>query len=83
MGKFIEVIAPVGAIIIGMFIIAGGQLFLAIREIALNTRKMSSSPEGDQYNALKILAKIAVIIGVIVIVIGATAFVSAIENYRR
>jgi hypothetical protein len=44
-------------LVIGLAIIASGQVFLAIRETALNTRK-EESKETSQYNVLFTVAKI-------------------------
>ncbi len=54
---------------IGLTIIASGQVFLAIREIAINTRK-EESKETSQYRALLTIAKLNNIIGRILIIAG-------------
>lgn len=54
---------------IGLTIIASGQVFLAIREIAINTRK-EESKETSQYRALLTIAKLNNIIGWIIIISG-------------
>ncbi len=54
---------------IGLTIIASGQVFLAIREIAVNTRK-EESKETSQYRALLTIAKLNNIIGWIIIISG-------------
>ena len=54
---------------IGLTIIASGQVFLAIREIAINTRK-EENKETSQYRALLTIAKLNNIIGWIIIISG-------------
>ena len=54
---------------IGLTIIASGQVFLAIREIAINTRT-EENKEASQYRALLTIAKLNNIIGWIIIISG-------------
>ena len=54
--------------IIGLAVIAFGQLLLAIREVAHNTRK--EGVHGAHYNILLIVAKINNLLGWLVIVLG-------------
>jgi len=54
----------------GLGIIASGQLFLAVREIALNTRKEESA-EKSTYSVLLTVAKLNNLLGWLVIIAGA------------
>jgi len=54
---------------IGLTIIASGQVFLAIRETALNTRK-EESEETSQYKVLFTVAKINNFVGWFIIIFG-------------
>jgi len=54
---------------VGLTIIASGQVFLAIRETALNTRK-EESKETNQYKVLFTVAKINNFIGWFIIIFG-------------
>jgi len=54
---------------IGLTIIASGQLFLAIREIAFNTRK-EKSEETNQYKVLLLVAKVNNFLGWLIIIFG-------------
>ena len=56
-------------LVIGLGIIASGQVFLAIREIALNTRK-EDSDKLTSYGALFTVAKINNFLGWLIIIIG-------------
>jgi hypothetical protein len=58
--------------VFGLLIIASGQLFLAIREIALNTRK-DDSEEVSKYVTLFAVAKINNIIGWLILIFGTVA----------
>jgi hypothetical protein len=58
-------------VILGLAIIAFGQLLLAIREIAFNTRKEGAKT--PHYEVLLIVAKINNILGWILIVVGVAA----------
>ena len=60
--------------VFGLLIIASGQLFLAIREIALNTRK-EDSQEVSKYATLFAVAKINNIIGWLILIVGTVATV--------
>jgi len=67
-------------IVFGLIIIASGQLFLAIREIALNTRR-DDSEEHNKYATLFAVAKINNIIGWLVLIIGTlTAIILAFTD---
>ena len=57
--------------VLGMAIIAFGQLLLAIREIAFNTRK--EGVKTPHYEILLIVAKINNILGWILIIVGVAA----------
>jgi hypothetical protein len=61
-------------LVIGLAIIASGQVFLAIRETALNTRK-EESKETSQYNVLFTVAKINNVIGWLIIIFGILAVI--------
>jgi hypothetical protein len=56
------------AVILGLAIIAFGQLLLAIREVAHNTRK--DGVHGAHYNILLLVAKINNLLGWIFLVLG-------------
>jgi hypothetical protein len=56
------------AVIMGLAIIAFGQLLLAIREVAFNTRK--DGVHGAHYNILLIVAKINNLLGWLVLGLG-------------
>jgi hypothetical protein len=56
------------AAIVGLMIIAFGQVLLAIREIALNTRK--EPVKHPHYEILLIMAKVNNILGWIILVLG-------------
>jgi hypothetical protein len=60
--------------VFGLLIIASGQLFLAIREIALNTRQ-EDSKEVSKYVTLFAVAKINNIIGWLILIVGTVATV--------
>jgi len=55
--------------VIGGFTVASGQIFLAIREIALNTRK-EDSEERAEYGMLETMAKLNNFIGWVIVVFG-------------
>jgi hypothetical protein len=59
------------AVVLGFAVIAFGQLLLAIREIAFNTRKEGGKT--PHYEVLLIMAKINNILGWILIVLGVVA----------
>jgi len=59
-------------IVIGLAIIASGQVFLAIRETALNTRK-EESEKSSQYGVLLTVAKLNNVIGWLIIIFGILA----------
>ena len=56
------------AVIVGLAVIAFGQVLLAIREVAHNTRKEGG--HGPHYNVLLVMAKINNVLGWIVLVLG-------------
>jgi hypothetical protein len=56
------------AVIVGFAVIAFGQLLLAIREIAFNTRK--DDGKHPHYEILMLMAKINNILGWVLIVVG-------------
>jgi hypothetical protein len=60
------------SVVLGLSIIAFGQLMLAIREIALNTRKDEGKLHGH-YAVLLVVAKINNILGWILLVLGVAA----------
>jgi ABC-type nickel/cobalt efflux system permease component RcnA len=57
------------AVALGLTIIASGQVFLAIRETALNTRNEKSN-ETAQYRILLTVAKLNNFIGWVIIILG-------------
>lgn len=59
-------------LVIGLSIIASGQVFLAIRETAINTRK-EESEETSQYKVLFTVAKFNNVIGWLIIIFGILA----------
>jgi hypothetical protein len=59
------------SIIVGLAVIAFGQLLLAIREIAFNTRKEGSKV--PHYEILLIMAKINNILGWLFLILGVAA----------
>ena len=59
-GIVISLMIAGGAIVIGIFIIATGQLMLAVREIALNTRKQEMR---ETYRILETFANVWTILG--------------------
>jgi hypothetical protein len=56
------------AVIVGLAIIAFGQILLAVREIAFNTRK--EGVKHPHYEILLIMAKINNILGWIILIVG-------------
>jgi hypothetical protein len=56
------------AVIVGLAIIAFGQILLAVREIAFNTRK--EGVKHPHYEILLIMAKINNVLGWIILVLG-------------
>lgn len=58
------------AIVNGLIVIASEQVLLAIREIALNTRKEGSSTL-EQYKTLLTMAKVNNFLGWAIIIVGA------------
>jgi hypothetical protein len=55
---------------IGLGIIGSGQIMLAVHEIAMNTRKEDSKEKGS-YSARLTIAKFNIILGWLVIIVGA------------
>lgn len=75
-----------GGLLVGGSIIASGQVFLALREIALNTRSSSSDPSADErknYGVLSAFSHLHVILGFLIIaaaiVLGAGILASPIQ----
>ena len=67
--KFMVGIAAIlWSLVMGLLIIAFGQLILAIREIAHNTRKEEA--HGAHYNILLLVAKINNLLGWLVLLLG-------------
>jgi len=66
-------------IIWGLMIVASGQLFLAIRETALNTRKVESKGDSN-YGVLMAIAKANNLLGWIVVVLSLLIMVLGITN---
>ena len=64
------------SVILGALLIAFGQVFLAIRETAINTRQ-AGDPRG-QYGTLQKVAGLVTVLGWIVIVVGVVAGVMAL-----
>ena len=61
------IVIILSSIVIGALVIASGQVFLAIREIALNTRKEEST---EDYSTLYGVSKINNYFGWLIIVAG-------------
>jgi len=61
------------SLVIGLSIVAFGQILLAIREIALNTRKEEAAHHHGHYSILLVMAKINNILGWIIVVAGVLA----------
>ncbi|HOY98218.1 MAG TPA: hypothetical protein PLL55_02320 [Candidatus Aminicenantes bacterium] len=61
------------AFVIGFSIVAFGQILLAVREIALNTRKEEGKSHHGHYAILLVMAKINTVLGWIVVVGGLAA----------
>jgi hypothetical protein len=64
----VGVVTILWSVIVGLAIIAFGQLLLAIREIALNTRKEGTAH--PHYEILLIMAKINNVLGWVFLVLG-------------
>ncbi len=64
----VGVVTILWSVIMGLAIIAFGQLLLAIREIALNTRKEGTAH--PHYEILLIMAKINNVLGWVFLVLG-------------
>ena len=64
----VGVVTILWSVIMGLAIIAFGQLLLAIREIALNTRKEATAH--PHYEILLIMAKINNVLGWVFLVLG-------------
>jgi hypothetical protein len=67
----VGVVTILWSVIVGLAIIAFGQLLLAIREIALNTRKEGTAH--PHYEILLIMAKINNILGWLLLIQGVAA----------
>jgi hypothetical protein len=67
--KIVGFYVLIGSVISGSIIVASGQVFLAIREIAINTRSQNSEENGE-YKTLWVLAKLNNAIGILVMIIG-------------
>jgi hypothetical protein len=63
------------SVVIGLSIVAFGQILLAIREIALNTRKEGAVHHQGHYAVLLVMAKVNNVLGWIVLVAGLAAAV--------
>jgi hypothetical protein len=59
--------------VVGLSVIAFGQLLLAIREIALNTRKDEVKPHHGHYAILLVVAKVNNVLGWVVLALGVIA----------
>jgi hypothetical protein len=76
------ILTVAGAIVIGIPMIAFGQLLLVFREVALNTRS-SESTITTQYRTLESLAALLAVIGWIIliggIVVAAWSFITGVS----
>jgi len=61
------------SLVVGLSIVAFGQILLAIREIALNTRKEEAKHHHGHYSILLVMAKINNILGWIIVAVGVLA----------
>jgi hypothetical protein len=75
------------AVVVGLMVVAFGQILLAVREIALNTRREEAKHHQGHYSILLVMAKVnnvlgwillaaGVAIGIYVAVAGVPAFLS-------
>jgi len=67
----VGIVTILWSVILGLAVIAFGQLLLAIREIALNTRKEGTAH--PHYEILLIMAKVNNVLGWIFLVVGVAA----------
>jgi len=77
----LSLIMTIGWTIAGLFLYYSSELYEAIREIAINTRKESSDlgkpqPRRHEYNGLLTLASLTKVFGVIIIVLAWLGFIS-------
>jgi hypothetical protein len=71
----IVLVIALWSVVIGLSIVAFGQILLAIREIALNTRKEGEVHHHGHYSVLLVMAKVNNVLGWIVLVLGLVAAV--------
>ncbi len=71
----VALVVALWSVVIGLSIVAFGQILLAIREIALNTRKEGEVHHHGHYSVLLVMAKINNVLGWIVLVLGLAAAV--------
>jgi len=71
----IALIVGVWSIVVGLSIVAFGQILLAIREIALNTRKEEAAHHHGHYAVLLVMAKVNNVLGYVVLLLGLAAAV--------
>ena len=68
-----------GMVIVGLTIVASGQLLLVIREVALNTRKSAISEDGiDKRSTYPILEGVSVLNNILGWIVVALAFAVAV-----
>jgi len=58
------------SVVVGLSIIAFGQILLAVREIALNTRKDEAAHHHGHYAILLVMAKVNNVLGWILLAVG-------------
>jgi len=61
------------ALVVGLSVIAFSQILLAIREIALNTRREDAKHHHGHYAILLVVAKINTVLGWIIVIAGVLA----------
>ncbi|MCS7197259.1 MAG: hypothetical protein NZ930_01010 [Candidatus Bipolaricaulota bacterium] len=83
----VPIIWGIGAFIIGVAVVAFGELLLCIREIALNTRKEGSDKE-PKYHALPTIASIlnaagwaALVGGLIAVIVGVISLIVSLLSH--
>lgn len=84
----LSLIFTIGWTIAGLFLYYSSELYEAIREIAINTRKDSSEtgkpqPRRSEYNGLLTLASLTKVFGVIIIVLAWLNFISGQVSTSR
>jgi len=84
----LSLIVTIGWTIVGLFLYYSSELYEAIREIAINTRKDSSEtgkpqPRRHEYNGLLTLASLTKVFGVIIIVLAWLGFISGQVSTSR